>query len=776
LSHVLAASPLRLFGADFVPADDPVWDTNDANAIGHRLLWESSANAGQILFLSRLPNIALSLLLAAFAYRWARKLFGAFASVLALLLCAFDPNLLAHANLATADLPVTAFIFIAVYWLWRMLRRPTVRHLFATGVFMGLAIATKFSALLFVPILLVLFFARAFSDRPYQLEMRLPFVASVSGETRGGRLAWLAASGVLIAAIAVLTMWVAYGFQVGEVGGIRVLAPDYWRQLSKAPNPFEVSDERHFFQGELHTERQWPYFLVAFLLKTPLPTLILLAIAILISLTTRQFRRSSVICIVPPFYFLAFGLFSQVTSGYRYILPVVPFYLVYASSVARLVEKWLRGEGMFAGSLSTYGLLVAVLGWYVFGTAGVYPHYLAYFNEIAGGPENGWRSLVGDDLDRGQGLKDLKLWMERRDVTRIKLAYQGVADPAFYGIEFDRLPAPHDDWESRYSFYPEQPSPGIYAISANSLQGLGLSEPDTFAWFRQRQPLSKVGYALFAYEVLPSTERQTVVSLSGLRPQEIAVEDFRTLFDTNNLQFKWFSADRAFIFSGQAQGDLTYLIAGEGAGLLHEPREALGSLWKPLHIGMFTARHGAPYSATSVTAQAGQVAEAVLAQNADALLWWSPAVTFLPGDPAAHGERIVLPVRFGDRVELLGYTAYAGRVEPGQAWQLVSWWRVTGTDSTPLKVFAHVIDDKSVLIGGDDRLDVATDGWQAGDVFYQVHRIVVSEDALPATYQVELGWYDARTIRRLDVYVSGFAVADRVLLEPIEIVEGGGKE
>jgi hypothetical protein len=171
-----------------------------------------------------------------------------------------------------------------------------------------------------------------------------------------------------------------------------------------------------------------------------------------------------------------------------------------------------------------------------------------------------------------------------------------------------------------------------------------------------------------------------------------------------------------------------------------------------------------------------QAADVVLAEHTSMPLWWSPAITFLPGDPAAHAEPLVLPVQFGDRVALLGYTTDGNRAFPGEPWQLVTWWRVSRTDSTPLKVFAHLIDDQSTLVDGDDRLDVATDGWQVGDVFYQVHQLLVGDDIAAGTYQVELGWYDARTIQRLDVHVNGFAVADRVLLAPVEIAASEAAE
>ena len=45
--------------------------------------------------------------------------------------------------------------------------------------------------------------------------------------------------------------------------------------------------------------------------------------------------------------------------------------------------------------------------------ARVHPHYLAYFNEPAGGPRDGYRRLVDSSLDWGQDLTGLSDWMER---------------------------------------------------------------------------------------------------------------------------------------------------------------------------------------------------------------------------------------------------------------------------------------------------------------------------------------------------------------------------
>jgi hypothetical protein len=49
-------------------------------------------------------------------------------------------------------------------------------------------------------------------------------------------------------------------------------------------------------------------------------------------------------------------------------------------------------------------------------TLRVYPHQLAYFNEAAGGPENGWKHLLHSNLDWGQDLLLVNEWLSRHKV------------------------------------------------------------------------------------------------------------------------------------------------------------------------------------------------------------------------------------------------------------------------------------------------------------------------------------------------------------------------
>ena len=185
--------------------------------------------------------------------------------------------------------------------------------------------------------------------------------------------------------------------------------------------------------------------------------------------------------LVPVVLFAASSVVSSIDIGYRNILPVLPFIFVYVSKVAsRVLTPLLKAA------------LLALCAWLVLGTVLVSPHYLAYFNEVIGGPANGHQYLVDSNLDWGQELKNLKRYMDERGVEEIYLSYFGTADPAYYGIRFQPMPA-----------VPPAPgqAPEYYAISATHLQNVYAPEGAGAHWLAQYALQDAIGYSMFVYRL-----------------------------------------------------------------------------------------------------------------------------------------------------------------------------------------------------------------------------------------------------------------------------------
>jgi len=246
---------------------------------------------------------------------------------------------------------------------------------------------------------------------------------------------------------------------------------------------------RTFLLGEL-SDRGFPfYFLATFLLKTPVPLLLLSGLAL--ARIRRVSRREAAFLWLPVLVYVSFTASRGLQIGHRHLLPLYPFLFVAAGEAAARLWSWRRRAGP---------ALVAALGlWYAGGTLRQHPHHLAYFNEIAGGPANGWRVLVDSNLDWGQDLKRLATWMRENGVARVKLSYFGSAEASYYGIDAEALPgytsphAPHVTREIR---------PGdVVAVSATNLQGVYLEPEDRplMARLRALAPIGRVGWSILVY-------------------------------------------------------------------------------------------------------------------------------------------------------------------------------------------------------------------------------------------------------------------------------------
>ena len=152
---------------------------------------------------------------------------------------------------------------------------------------------------------------------------------------------------------------------------------------------------------------------------------------------------------------------------------------------------------------------------------------------------------------------------------------------------------------------------------------------------------------------------------------------------------------------------------------------------------------------------------------------WSSEVQFLPGDPQGLRHPVAFPVDFDHQLELLGYELADDTLAPGEWAHLTSYWRVLQDVASPLPlaIFVHLLDSQSTVWGGKDMLSVATAGWEAGDIFAQVHRFPLPSDIPGGQYQVEIGVYSRMDMLRFAVFEGGQPVADRLLLEPISVTK-----
>jgi hypothetical protein len=531
LANMLAAAPLLLDPSLPDPRTIPGWEIASLSAVTDTVVWKHQPQDG-IALAGRLPIILLAMLLGACVYRWAADLAGWKAGLLALFLYTLDPNIIAHGQVITTDTAVTAFGFISFYCLYKSLVS-TLEHqkwwLIGTGLALGAALAAKVSAGLIAPLIAVIVL----------LAWRGTFARRI------GQVA-------VIGLVAFAIVWAVYGFQIDRVPGLPIPVPaaTHWKIYQALQAHY---DEGHpsFLLGMNSTHGWWYYFPVAFLIKTPLPTLILLVVSLVLVCRSQTADRR------PPIGYWTLGLFpivhfatalwSSVDIGYRHLLPILPFlFVLIAWQVAGRGALGARHTSPAAGlTLSPRHLVtLSLLVWTIVNAICIFPHNLAFFNELAGGPDNGYRWLVDSNLDWGQNLKELKAWLDARGVSQVSISQFSPARPEVYGIQATMLPPS----PRAAPFAPYDPAPGWYAIGATTLQGAYTPDVNTFAWFRTHEPVTRLGHALFIYEVKP---RQPDVSWAAVCADPaplLSTEETRADFGQKDIRVTVINCRQSWIY------------------------------------------------------------------------------------------------------------------------------------------------------------------------------------------------------------------------------------
>lgn len=534
----LTGIPLQFLKVTF-PANEQFW-TTDANGqweAGWKFMYLPGNNTEMIIFWSRLPIILLSLALGFMIFKWAKELFGAKAGLLALALFAFDPNVLGHDHYVTTDLGIAAFSLFAFYFFVRYLKNPGWKTVFFAGIFLGLAQLAKFSAVLLFPIfglalILYAFFRKEKLDfsflgsgkiKRFWLQKLYLYIASF--------IVVLAIHGILIGAVYELNIFKMPPQKVHQLidtqlyGGMQEIATPYLHKMADnvVLRPYAqyltgflmvfgrvAGGNTTYFFGQVTNQSFREYFPLVFLIKEPLPTLILLLFSLTVGLTMLlknnlpSFPKkiwsniknylSDHIAEFSMLSFIALYAYVSITGnlniGFRHLFPILPFMFILIGKeasvfAARIAKNYTK---LF------WGIVLLLTAWLIAETAFAYPNYLAYFNETVGGPKNGYKYVTDSNVDWGQDLKRLTKFVEDNHIQKIRVDYFGGGDVEHY--LGDKAIVWHSD---------SGQEPGWYAISATFLQNslyykITEGKPD-YEWLRERKPTAEIGGSILIYKI-----------------------------------------------------------------------------------------------------------------------------------------------------------------------------------------------------------------------------------------------------------------------------------
>lgn len=439
-----------------------------------------AAPARRLLFLMRLPFLVFPVLTVFLVWSWGRRMFQEETALWLAAAAALEPTLAGHGPLLNSDAPAAFGCLLFCYAAWFYCRQPSGRRLAAMIGALTLGALIKLTLLALIP------------------------VAMALAIWKGPRV-----SGMLIPPAAVYVALVAaYQFRFAPVPQLPVEEAPYSAQglpqrivertLDLIPFPAQfargvrvigrASDagfpNAYMLGGFPDGPEPW-YFPLTLAVKFPIP-LQIAALAGLAACFLSPFRIEKGILWGVASYLFLLIMQSQILLGIRHVLPVLPL-LVMSAGFA--LERW-RGRAAPA----------VLLLWLAVSAGRVYPNGISFFNEWAGGSENGWKYLSGSNVDWGQNMGDLGDYVRRNRILRIRGALF-CPDP----IEFHFapgvlvwIPEPRHGTAAQY-----EPAPGVYAISVNYLTGIIFipAYRDYFAIFRNLRPDARVGHSILIYRI-----------------------------------------------------------------------------------------------------------------------------------------------------------------------------------------------------------------------------------------------------------------------------------
>ena len=390
--HVLHGAPQRTRTIDSskMPFSSPNAMTSESLATLARLAGISvdMSETGQVKR-GRYATIALSLLLALYVFKWSYELYGRNGALISLSLYIFDPNLLAHGQLVTTDLPAALMTTVALYHFWHFLNLGGIGRSLLSAATLALSQLAKYTCIYLYPIFLLI--TAIYRPSPTAAEALRP---SWWQWMMGGIGRWA----IVITFFAVINVLIInLGFEFNGVGtplsGYALKDP-FFKKLQATPLvgslplplpvPYVQGLDLCKFQemmgqtwgnlymaGKLRVNRHdgtlhgFPgyYFYTGFF-KVPIATQVIFLLALLGFFLQRgqaatALRREEVSYVVPMLvYWVNFNFFFNAQIGIRHILPIVALATIFCG---RFLATPRSGVRHYTGMILVAWVAVSML-------------------------------------------------------------------------------------------------------------------------------------------------------------------------------------------------------------------------------------------------------------------------------------------------------------------------------------------------------------------------------------------------------------------------------
>jgi hypothetical protein len=439
----------------------------------------------QKFIVARMMTVLFSALVAFVVFSWARKMYGAAAGLSALALYIFDPNIIAHSQLVTTDIYAAGTTLFAVYGLWKFARERTWANGLLMAFFLGLSLIAKYTSIVLLPLFIL---ALVIYDWPQVRAAGRAVIWKYAGKLIG----YTFVAGLV--SLLVINIGFLFNRSFTAFGDYK-FSSDLFQQMQKAspalaklpvPAPYPYLEGldlvymreqtgfgygRVYLLGQLSEGKGFPgYYFVAFLLKEPIATQIMIVSALIAYFLHKKyarFRQNELFLFIPAaFFILYFNFFYNAQIGIRFYLVISPLLYIFAGS---FFEGWPKF------SLQQKVALFALFGYLLVSTVSYYPYFLTYFNEVVWDRKTAYRYLADSNIDWEQG----KLYLQ------------------------DYLTA-----HPQADYTPLRKKPGLIVVGVNDLVGVtGL--PGQYDWLRENfEPVDSIANEYLVYRVSPQEFEQ----------------------------------------------------------------------------------------------------------------------------------------------------------------------------------------------------------------------------------------------------------------------------
>jgi hypothetical protein len=411
----------------------------------------------------------------------------------------FEPNILAHGALVLNNILLSALFLLTVFSFYLWTRQRSVPLLVDTGFLLGLALLTKYSAVLLIPVVILLAGAEAWLEK------------SDKRESAGRTLRNFGAV-VAILVIAAATIWCGFGLRYSQASGrasdaiievqltgmksadVRILKTMRAAHLMPQACLDGLMDSRGVLTrkadniidvlGRPYSKTPWFYFPLVATIKFTVPFLAMLAMGGTgLILMGRERRREFTFLLLPALLFLAASMRVRVAAtGIWHVFPMIPFLVIAAAAGCVYVARRYRWAA---------GVLVGLLVLHAVTSLRAYPNYLSYANELWGGPQNLYRRLPWTDLN--QTYWQVSRYMQQHPNTPCWLDSDYRVPAGKYKVPCSQM---GNHWETQLPARMK----GIVFVSSSWLQVDGRPG-DPLAPFNESQPKALLGgSAMMVYE------------------------------------------------------------------------------------------------------------------------------------------------------------------------------------------------------------------------------------------------------------------------------------